>query len=108
MIFDFWKKKATETKTDSLPVDNNVVPLYNYPSYEDTNNPGKVPPMPTLSPSKAKEALYTIGTTTDGQTVLKVGDLYTTTLTMNEAAVRQLIRLLEATLTDESENEEDN
>lgn len=105
MIFDFWKKKA---ESEQPSVDKKVVPLYNYPSYEETNNPGKGYPMPTVVPPKPKEALYTVGTTDDGKTVLKVGDGYTVTLTMNDAAVRQMIRLLEATLTDEAYDEEDN
>lgn len=91
MIFDFWKKKA---ETEQAEVDNNVVPLYNYTT-------------PTIVPPAPKVVHYTVGTTTDGQTVLKVGDGYTVTLTMNDPAVRQLIRLLEATLTDEVDNEED-
>lgn len=54
--------------------------------------------VPESKPAK-DDCLYTVGTTQSGQTVLKIGDGYSTmTLTMNDAAVRQMIRLLEATL----------
>jgi hypothetical protein len=42
--------------------------------------------------------MYTVGLDEEGNTILKVGTDFTTTLTMNEHAVIQLIRLLEATL----------
>lgn len=106
MIFDFWKKK---TEKDS--VDNNVIPLYNYPSYEETNNPGKIPPMPTVVPPAPKEdkCYYTVGTTQSGKTVLRMCDesgYSSLSLTMNEAATRQMIRMLEATLTEEDDDVE--
>lgn len=41
---------------------------------------------------------YQVGVTNDGRTTLRVGDATAITLTMNEVATRQLIRLLEATL----------
>lgn len=50
---------------------------------------------------KANACLYTVGTTQNGQTVLKIHDEYgytTTTLTMNEHATLQMIRMLEASL----------
>ena len=43
--------------------------------------------------------MYTVGIDNDGKIVLKVGDSgFTSTLTMNESAVIQMIRLLSATL----------
>ena len=63
-----------------------------------------VPPIPVVK-ANGHECHYTVGTTPDGMmTVLKVGDVHTTTtLTLNEVATRRLIRMLEATL---EENEE--
>jgi hypothetical protein len=46
--------------------------------------------------------MYSIGINDDGNTVLTLGDVgYTSKLTMNTAAVIQMIRLLEATLPEE-------
>lgn len=51
------------------------------------------------APPAKDECLYTVGTTQMGQTVLKLGNGYSTiTLTMNDVAVRKMIRLLEASL----------
>jgi hypothetical protein len=59
------------------------------------------------APPAKDNCLYTVGTTQMGQTVLKIGDGYSTiTLTMNEVAVRKMIRLLEASLEGE-ENEQE-
>jgi hypothetical protein len=61
-------------------------------------------PMPEVKFAKASEDGYTVGVNNDGSTVLKMTTNYTTvTLTMNEFGTRQLIRLLEATLTEEEE-----
>ena len=54
----------------------------------------KVPPAPPR-PQPFSTCHYTVGTTTDGMTVLKVG---ATTLTLNEVGTHQLIRMLVATL----------
>jgi hypothetical protein len=60
----------------------------------------------TYQATPKDNCLYTVGTTQSGQTVLKLGDGYTTiTLTMNSVAVRKMIRLLEATL-EEEQNEQ--
>ena len=65
-----------------------------------------VPPIPAVK-SPAPECDYTVGTTSDGMTVLKVGNVHTTTtLTMNEVATRRLIRMLEATLRDGDHNDQ--
>ena len=45
------------------------------------------------------DVMYTVGISDDGNIVLKMGDDgFTSTLTMNEGAVIQMIRLLSATL----------
>jgi hypothetical protein len=47
---------------------------------------------------------YTVGVNNEGLAVLKMTTNYTTvTLTMNENGTRQLIKLLQATLTEEEE-----
>jgi len=44
------------------------------------------------------ECYYTVGKDEEGATVLKIGSDFTSTLTMGENSVAQLIRLLAATL----------
>jgi len=88
MMFDIFKRST---------VDNLVNGAYKVPPV--------VPPIPNMG-GTAPECQYTVGTTSDGMTVLKVGDSYITTLTMNEAATRQLIRMLEATLRDSDHNDQ--
>jgi len=58
------------------------------------------PPIPVVKPPEPESKChYTVGTTTDGMTVLKVGhnNMDNITLTMCEVGARQLIRMLEAT-----------
>jgi hypothetical protein len=50
--------------------------------------------------------MYTVGLDQEGNTILKVGTDFTTTLTMTPAGVIQLIRLLEATLPEYKYKEE--
>jgi hypothetical protein len=65
-------------------------------------------PMPEIKPAKASEDGYTVGVNNEGSTVLKMTTNYTTvTLTMNEYGTRQLIKLLQATLTEEEEECQD-
>lgn len=64
-------------------------------------------PTPEVNPPMDK-CIFTVGITPSGQTALKIelaGLL--TTLTMNNAVVRQLIRLLEATLPEDDNNVND-
>ena len=51
--------------------------------------------------------MYTVGLDEEGNTILKVGTDFTTTLTMTHAGVIQLIRLLEATLPEYKEEKDD-
>lgn len=61
-----------------------------------------------MTREKVKDAIYTVGVTDDGQTVLKLhGDLGVTTLTMNAAGVEQMIKLLAVTIEGESNDSED-
>ena len=60
-------------------------------------------PVPEVKPP-AEECPYTIGPTSDGKTVLKITNGYSImSLTMSEAAVRQMIRLLEASISETEE-----
>ena len=58
---------------------------------QDAEERYPVPKIPM--PSADKEPAYQVGKTEDGMTTLRVGY---TTLTMTEAGVNQLIRMLEA------------
>jgi len=51
--------------------------------------------------------MYTVGLDEHGNTILKVGTDFTTTMTMTTAGVIQLIRLLEATLPEYKEEDND-
>lgn len=52
----------------------------------------------------AEECPYTIGPTSDGRTVLRITNGHSVmSLTMSKAAVRQMIRLLEATISETKE-----
>lgn len=57
-------------------------------------------PMPT---PKEDRAYYTVGSLDDGRVQLTVGYPSSISLTMNEAAVRQMIKLLEAAITEKDQ-----
>lgn len=72
-----------------------------------------IPPVPEVKPAKSEEdklrdhAFYTVGSTMNGDVVLKVhsSDGYgTTTLTMNPSATRQLIAMLGTALGEYGDN----
>ena len=106
-IIDWFKKKPVEqtTATDDM--------LF---GFEDSNHPGNVipfvAPQPTnneplklVQPSdnREKEPVYTVGLNDFNETILRLCNNktgITMTLTMNPVATQQLIRLLEATLTE--------
>ena len=70
---------------------------------EDAKETYQVPPMPEVKPP-AEECPYTIGPTSDGRTLLRVTNGYSImNLTMSETAVRQMIRLLEASISESEE-----
>lgn len=93
-------------------VDESNDSVYNNFSYNDTNNPGNTPMYqtpPRRPPAPQSPCLYTVGNTLDGSTVLRITDnenYSTTTLTMNAPSVRQLIRMLKASLADEEEDDD--
>jgi len=74
------------------------------PDYESDNvyklpTPKAVPPVPYVEPPSASTqspTCYRIGKTEDGKITLSLGDYSGTILTMNNAGVDQLIRMLEA------------
>ena len=87
--FDFFSPRKYNTKVPETP-------LWSTPIIPDT-------PAETVM----LESGYTVGVDNSNQTVLKVScNGSTITLTMSNAGVMQLIRLLEATLP-EQDNEED-
>ena len=76
---------------------------------DEANEKYNVPPIPKVEEpkQKTKDALYMVGSTDDGMVQLRVGTPTSITLTMNEPAVRQLIRQLEAAITTNCPSEEE-
>jgi hypothetical protein len=80
-----------------------------YPNWGDIPPPPPIDDYPEVPAVKAPvrsypDDGYTVGVNDDGDTILKVTCNYsTTTLTMNTAGVLQMIRLLEATISQEDE-----
>ena len=61
----------------------------------------------TVMPDDTGADCYTVGVLTDNRTVVKITSGYTTlSLEMNNAAVRQMIRLLEAAIREENDQPE--
>jgi len=68
----------------------------------------KVPDVAKSVETESSKLPYTVGVNNDGSTVLTFNYQGSyTSLTMNHAAVRQLIRMLEATLAETSEPEDE-
>ena len=66
-------------------------------------------PEPYITPGKemkerVEDATYMIGTLDDGRVQLRVGYPTSVTLTMNNVAVRKMIKLLEAAMLEEGDN----
>ena len=69
-------------------------------------------PDPYIKPGKAmatqpEDATYMIGTLDDGRVQLRVGYPASVILTMNNVAVRKMIKLLEAAMLEEGDNSND-
>jgi len=121
-MFDFFKKPSrvvedTRTDLDKLvDAELNDIPVL-LPSYERRGLGEKAPPegynrargRAARGPSSNKAILvapepvvhYTVGNNSDGGVVLRVGDYYATTLSMNTAGCRHLIQMLEAAIQEE-------
>lgn len=64
--------------------------------------PSPVAPKPVTK--EVANSHYTVGVTSDNRTIVKLTSGYVTLeLSLNDAAVRQMIRLLEATLREEND-----
>jgi hypothetical protein len=86
-MFDFFSRRKYDTKVET--------PLWTTPIIPDT------PAETAMS-----ESGYTVGVDSNAQTVLKVScNGSVITLTMGEAGTRQLIRLLEATLPEDEDED---
>ena len=73
------------------------------PSTQPTAQPTvNEPPLDKNKPSPEKDYYYTVGSGGDGRVVLRLNDGLGTTLTMNTAATKQLIKMLEAALPENS------
>lgn len=84
-MFDFFRSKSAKEYLKDAK-DN----VYNLPK------PTLVPPVPEVVPPKRDATAYRIGKTEEGKVTLSLGDHDTTVVTMNNAGVDQLIRMLEA------------
>ena len=71
---------------------------------EEAKETYMVPEVKPAEPDVNENALYMVGVNEHGMVQLRVGTLYAITLTMNNSAVRTLIRQLEAAMPAEEEN----
>lgn len=83
-------------------------PLWTAPDPADYGiNREDAQPEPYIVPGKEMkeqtDATYMIGTLDDGRVQLRVGHPTSITLTMNNVAVRQMIKLLEAAMLEEGD-----
>lgn len=83
-MFDFFRRRTAKDYIDEA---SNV---YNLPK------PALVPPVPEVKPPRQDATVYRIGKTEEGKVTLTLGDYSGTVITMNNAGVDQLIRMLEA------------
>lgn len=73
------------------------------PSTQTTAQPTvNEPSLDENKPSPEKDYYYTVGTSNDGRVVLRLNDDVGTTLTMNTMATKQLIKMLETALPENS------
>lgn len=79
------------------------------PSTQPTAEPTvNEPPLDKNKPSSKKvDYYYTVGTSKDGGVVLILNDRFETTLAMDTAATKQLIKMLETALPENCEVEND-
>ena len=96
-MFDWFKKKSKGEDVDDSKKDN-VVPLPFKPRIAE----------PTPAPEKLPQIHYRVGKADDGRVTLQIGDAYgSSILYMNNVGVQNLIKLLEAAMTEELEEEDD-
>ena len=98
-MFDWFKSRTAKDYIDASKEASNV---YKLPE------PKLVPPMPQVEPPKHDPVAYRIGKTEEGKVTLSLGDYPQTTVTMNNAGVDQLIRMLEAAKNVEGEFDDSN
>ena len=86
-MFDFLRKRTAKELIEEA---NNT---YGLPQ------PNKVPPMPTASKPKEPQEFYRIGARQDGLTTITMLDHngFSMTLTLNQTACEQMIRMIRAT-----------
>ena len=85
--------------------------MFNFFRVSDYKQSEPVTPITPLTLPKddsIEDAMYTIGVNEQGYTQLRMRSAYgSTTLSMNPRAVRQLIRMLELTIEDNTKEETD-
>lgn len=78
------------------------------PTFEETNNPNQLDLEEDTNKKLDSSPAYQVGITVDNIITLRIGDNFSAhTLTMNAPGVRKLIRLLEAAIDPEKEDQDD-
>ena len=72
---------------------------------EEAKETYMVPEVKSAEPNVNEDALYMVGMNDHGMVQLRVGTPYAVTLTMNNSAVKKLIKQLEAAMPEEEKNE---
>lgn len=70
---------------------------------KETYTVPEVKPVEPVTPDMNENALYMVGVNEHGMVQLRVGTPYAITLTMNNSAVRKLIKQLEAAMPEEDD-----
>jgi hypothetical protein len=112
-MFD-WFKNLVKPKKETYPTWADIPPPDNLETNMDNvvqlPTPKNTPPMPEVKPAVDYGIChYTVGSTTTNYVNLKVQDAngYGSTLSMNNAAVRHLIKQLEAAMVEDETNDQD-
>ena len=71
---------------------------------EEAKEKYMVPEVKPVKPDVNEDALYMVGVNEHGMVQLRVGSSYAVTLTMNNSAVRKLIKQLEAAMPEEEDD----
>lgn len=74
---------------------------------EEAKETYMVPEVKPAEPNVNEDALYMVGVNEHGMVQLRVGTPYAITLTMNNSAVRTLIKQLEAAMPEEEDHTND-
>lgn len=90
-MFDFFRRKTAKEFVEEAKETYNVPPM---------------PPVVEPPPPKPDQTVYKVGKTQEGKVTLSLGDYSGVVITMNNAGVDQLIRMLESAKEPEIETPE--